>query len=64
MFNFFQSNPTKKLRKQLAKLQADAMLHHVTAIFAKAQRISAEADKIWQEIQELKVKRKAKPLAK
>ena len=53
MFNLFKSNPTKKLRKQLAKLQAEAMNASRNGNIRKSSEISAEADKIWQEIQKM-----------
>lgn len=53
MFSLFKSNPTKKLRKQLAKLQAEAMNASRNGNIRKSSEISAEADKIWQEIQRI-----------
>lgn len=56
MFNFLKPNPTKKLRKQLAKLQQEAMALTRKGDIRGSSEISAEADKIWQEIQRLEGK--------
>jgi cytochrome c556 len=56
MFSFLKPNPTKKLRKQLAKLQQEAMALTRKGDIRGSSEISAEADKIWQEIQRLEGK--------
>lgn len=53
MFNLFKPNPTKKLRKQLAKLQQDAMEATRKGDIRKSSELSAEADIIWKEIQKI-----------
>ena len=53
MFNFFKSDPAKKLRKQYDKLSTEAMQAQRKGDIKSYSLKTAEAEQIWSEIESL-----------
>lgn len=58
MFGMFKSNPTKKMRKELEKLQEKAMERQRNGDIKSYSFLSQQADELWRKIQELEAKGK------
>lgn len=54
MFSIFKSDPTKKLQKTYEKMLKEAMLAQRSGDIKTYSLITAEAQKVWDEIQSLK----------
>lgn len=59
MFSFFKSDPTKKLRKTYDKLSTDAMLAQRKGDIRKYSELTAEAEKLWQQILDIETQKKS-----
>lgn len=53
MFSFFKSNPSKKLRKQYDMKLEQAMLAQRKGDIKSYSLLTAEAEKMWEQIQVL-----------
>ncbi len=53
MFGFFKSNPSKKLRKQYDMKLEQAMLAQRKGDIKSYSMLTAEAEKIWEEVESL-----------
>jgi uncharacterized membrane protein (DUF106 family) len=53
MFGIFKANPLKKLQKQHAQLQEQAMMAQRNGDMRKFASLTSEAEKIYSEIQAL-----------
>lgn len=53
MFGLFKSNPTKKLRKQYDMKLEQAMLAQRKGDIKSYSMLTAEAEKIWEEIESI-----------
>jgi hypothetical protein len=53
MFSFFKSNPSKKLRKQYDLKLEQAMLAQRKGDIKSYSLLTAEAEKMWEQIQAL-----------
>ncbi|MFW8591142.1 DUF6435 family protein [Glaciecola sp. 2405UD65-10] len=53
MFSFFKSNPSKKLRKQYDMKLEQAMLAQRKGDIKSYSLLTAEAEKMWEQIQAL-----------
>lgn len=58
MFSFFKSNPSKKLRKQYDMKLEQAMLAQRKGDIKSYSLLTAEAEKMWQEIQTIEQEQK------
>ena len=59
MFGLFKSNPTKKMRKELERLQEKAMQMQRNGDIRGSSFVSQEADELWQKIQAIEAEQKA-----
>lgn len=59
MFGLFKSNPTKKMRKELERLQEKAMQMQRNGDIRGSSFVSQEADELWQKIQAIEAQQKA-----
>jgi len=53
MFGLFKKDPSKKLKKQHARIQEQAMMAQRNGNIRKYSELSAEADQLWQKIEQL-----------
>jgi len=53
MFGMFKSNPTKKMRKDLEKLQQQALEKQRNGDIRSYSFLTQQADELWAKIQEL-----------
>jgi hypothetical protein len=58
MFSFFKSDPTKKLRKTYDQLATEAMLAQRKGDIRKYSDLTAEAEKLWQQILAIETQKK------
>lgn len=58
MFSFFKGNPSKKLRKQYDMKLEQAMLAQRKGDIKNYSLLTAEAEKMWEEIQALESENK------
>ncbi|CAH9061663.1 hypothetical protein PSECIP111951_02535 [Pseudoalteromonas holothuriae] len=58
MFSFFKRNPTKKLEKQLAMLQEQAMHAQRRGDIRTYSTLTAEADDVYKKIQDIETSTK------
>lgn len=58
MFGLFKSNPTKKMRKDLEKLQQQALEKQRNGDIRSYSYLTQQADEIWAKIQEIENKEK------
>ena len=56
MFGLFKSDPTKKLTKQHAKLQEQAMFAQRNGDMRKFAEITAQSEQLYKQIQSLEAK--------
>tara|TARA_R110002153_G_scaffold108951_2_gene249663 strand:- start:1832 stop:2011 length:180 start_codon:yes stop_codon:yes gene_type:complete len=59
MFSFFKSDPTKKLRKTYDQISTDAMLAQRKGDIRKYSELTAEAEKLWQQILDIETQKKS-----
>jgi len=60
MFNFFKSDPTKKLRKKYDALSTQAMLAQRKGDIRLYSTLTAEAEGLWQQIRDLENHKQSK----
>ena len=53
MFGLFKANPTKKMRKELEKLQEKALEKQRNGDIRSYSFLTQQADELWAKIQEL-----------
>ncbi|AWL11581.1 hypothetical protein HMF8227_01095 [Saliniradius amylolyticus] len=53
MFGLFSANPSKKYRKQLSKLQEQALTAQRNGDIRQYSMLSKDADDLWQKIQQM-----------
>jgi hypothetical protein len=58
MFGFLKADPVKKLRKIYDQKSTDAMLAQRKGDIKTYAMLTAEAEQLWKEIQQLKAKEK------
>ncbi|WP_293758850.1 DUF6435 family protein [uncultured Paraglaciecola sp.] len=58
MFGFLKSDPAKKLRKNYDKKTTDAMLAQRKGDIKTYSMLTAEAEKLWAELEQLKADKK------
>jgi hypothetical protein len=58
MFDFLKSDPAKKLRKIYDQKSTDAMLAQRKGDIKTYSMLTAEAEKLWAEIEQLKADKK------
>ena len=58
MFGFLKSDPAKKLRKNYDKKSTDAMLAQRKGDIKTYSMLTAEAEKLWAELEQLKADKK------
>ena len=58
MFGFLKSDPAKKLRKIYDKKSTDAMLAQRKGDIKTYSMLTAEAEKLWAELEQLKADKK------
>lgn len=58
MFGLFKSNPTKKMRKELEKLQEKALEKQRNGDIRSYSFLAQQADELWAKIQELESNQK------
>jgi hypothetical protein len=58
MFSFLKSDPAKKLRKIYDQKSTDAMLAQRKGDIKTYSMLTAEAEKLWAELEQLKAEKK------
>lgn len=58
MFSFFKTDPIKKLRKSYDKLSTEAMFAQRKGDIRKYSELTAEAEKLWQQIIDIEIQKK------